>query len=91
MTAKEALRAIVEDLREDEAERIFPFLSGRVWNGAPERRLSNAELLRLPKVLRDHIIRAEVEALTQQDLDEMVAESEEWRFSDADALKHIDD
>lgn len=91
MTAKEALRAIVDELREDEAERIFPFLSGRFWNCTPERRLSNAELLKLPRALREHIIRAAIASLSAEELEEMAAESEEWRFADAEALKHIDD
>lgn len=91
MTAKEALRAIVDDLPEDEAERIFPFLSGRFWNCTPERRLSSAELMGLPKPLRDHIVRSEIASLSAEEMDEMVTEAEEWRFSDADALKHIDD
>jgi hypothetical protein len=29
--------------------------------------------------------------LSAEEMDEMVTEAEEWRFSDADALKHIDD
>lgn len=91
MTAKEALREIVEHLEETEAERIFPFLSGRFWNCTPERRLSNAELLKLPRPLREHIIRSAIASLSTEELEEMAAESEEWRFADAEALHYIDD
>ncbi len=91
MTAKEALRAIVDEMDEEDAERIFPFLSGRNWNTEPERRLSNSELRQLPRALREHIIRAEIAAIPPHERDEMVAGVEEWRYADADALMHIDD
>ena len=93
MTAKEQLLEIVDDLSEEDAIRIFPFLSGHEWAQTPMgngQRLSNVELLRLPAVLRDHILRAEVSQLTEEELAETAVEAEAWRFADADALKHLD-
>ena len=94
MTAKEALREIVDEMSEEDAARIFPFLSGRTWEeGPPELapRLSNKDLLMLPRELRSVIIRRELSQLSDEEIAEYAAEAEEWMQSDAEALKHIDD
>jgi len=94
MTAKEALREIVDEMSEEDAARIFPFLSGRTWDeGPPELapRLSNKDLLMLPRELRSMIIRREISQLSEDEIAEYGAEAEAWIHSDAEALEHIDD
>ena len=94
MSAKDELRNIVDPLSEEDARDIFPLLSGCHWGDAPgsaDRRLTNRELLSLPRPLREMIIRNEIAQLSQEELDEQVAESEAWAEADADALKLIDD
>ena len=90
MTAKEALREIVDEMSEEDARKwlraIEPAL---ITEQGPF--LTARELLRLPLDERGAIIRAQLALVSQADIDQMVAEVEEWTVGTAGDIDLIDE
>lgn len=94
VSAKQALREFVDELSELDAREIFPLVSGRCWTDVPGgigERLSNRELLRLPRALRELIIRRELEDLTDDERDEVARMADELAPITEEAAKLLDE
>lgn len=93
MTAKEALKARIEELGEQDAAALLTLADPAFLACLEEvsRSTTTAALLKLPRALQSLIVRYEARFYTEEDAARDVAEAEEWRFADADALTHIDD
>lgn len=92
MTAKEALREIVEGMSEEEAWRwMHAFAPERIADGTLDRPFSLGEILRMPPAVQDAVIRAQLALVPDDDLGTMANEVEEWTVGTAGDIDLIDE
>lgn len=93
MTAKEALRALIDELGEDDAAALLPladpvFLE---WLECISKSTTTEELLRLPVELQSLLCRYEERFYSPKDRAEAIALAEEWQAGTGSDVDLMDD
>lgn len=93
MTAKEALRARIDELGENDAAALLPLAEPAFleWLECVSKSTTTEELLRLPVELQSLLSRYEERFYTAEDQAESVALAEEWQTGTGSDIDLLDD